>query len=222
MKNIIFIFFCLACIITNTCFALVQTKTTLKSNNTNSQINQNNILPIGTSTKFTAGVAECQQQKNNSNVCVYSDNATFISGNKKLLAPTITVYRDKHNQIEKIVADADKKGNQACYQGGFDVQDKTNSNKKNIASAKEDSMDKQNLIIAHANKITIYTAKNLMLLEGNADIVKNDDIMNGDYLEYNMQQQTIFSKPNNDNGLTTIVFNQKSVPNQIHNYETGI
>lgn len=205
MKKLVFLTYMIlgfSCCISNisVCFASNETQKT-----------QESIMPIGTEkTEFTAGMAECQQSKDESNICVYSDHAIFTSGKKKLWAPTITVYRNSQNEITKIVAIADKKGNKAYYQGELNAEENSKSNQPKPQ------------INAHANKITIYVKNNLMDLEDEAYAVKNHEVITGDYLEYDMQKQTIFAKPIQQDGITTILFNQKNLHINKQNLEQNL
>jgi len=178
----------------------------------NSLAYANTDKPISNNTpaQFSAGSAECRQENNNTNTCTYRQNAQFIDKDTKLNAPTIIVYRDQNNQTKEIQAIGDNFGNKAYYHGIV------NPEQTNPQKAKNTNVKNETPVDAVANIIIIYPPKNLMTLEGQAKVVRNQDIITGSYLEYDMIKQTILAKPTVEE-LTTILFQQRraSKPNEI-------
>jgi lipopolysaccharide transport protein LptA len=146
--------------------------------------------------EFKSDLAECTQNKNE-NVCTYSGQAYFAQGGMKLWAPMITVYRDATSKITKIIAQGDGKGNQGHYHS---IPSQEQQKEKSEANSEP--------VDAQADAIRIYPPKNLMVLEGHAQITRTHDQMSGSYIEYDTSKQTIFTKPL-PSELTTIILYPK-------------
>lgn len=137
--------------------------------------------------EFKSDLAECSQQKKE-NICTYSGQAYFAQGDTKLWAPTITVYRDATNKIVKIIAKGDDDGNQGHYHS---------------APSQSEPLD------AQADVIRLYPPKNLMVLEGHAQVTRKHDKMSGSYIEYDTSKQTVFTKPAASERTTIILYPKK-------------
>ena len=113
-------------------------------------------------TKLVSDSAVCKRQEKNITVCTYFNNANFTQKDTDLKADQITVYR-VGEKINKIVA----RGKKSFYNGV--------SNENNQP------------IHASAEVITIYPDKNLMILEGDGQILTGEDRYGGPYIKYNFK-----------------------------------
>lgn len=127
-------------------------------------------------TMYKANQAKCQEKDN---LCIYTGDAKFNQGTSLLEAPNISIYRDKINTIQKIIAT----GMPAHYQT---INDQT---KKPLN--------------ATAQKIEIFPLQNLMTLTGTAEIDEEQNKFTSDYIKYDIKKQIIMSLPK-QNSLTTI------------------
>jgi lipopolysaccharide export system protein LptA len=107
--------------------------------------------------------AHCERT-NGSDLCIYTGNVVIKQGTGILEAPQVTIYK-KYAKISKIEAI----GRKAHYHVNVD--------------------DKNKVIDALANSITLYPEKNLMVLEGDGEITEDQSKFTGPYLEY------VFKKP---------------------------
>lgn len=146
---------------------------------------------------FSAANAFCQQAADGGNVCVYQKNAKFIEENTKLWAPEIRVYRDTDGQLVKIEALADNQHHKAHYQGLVDADEKNKPNQKKPVDA-------------NANDITIYPSKNLVLLNGDAYIKSERDVVTGAHIEYNLQKHTMLVDSGTAGDHSTITLNSST------------
>lgn len=211
------------------CTILPATAINATSNNDNSDTSSIVANAINFAT-FNSAIAECKQEDDGSNVCIYREKASFLDKQAKLWAPTIEVHRDATNKIIKIVAIAIS-NNKAYYQSLAEVIKKsaiTSTNKSNKSKQIEknkkydDNNDDNNRDIgmdAHADIITIYPDKHLVFLDGNASITQHGDTITSSHLEYDMNKQAITSKPQKKNEVTTIVLRPR---NQVNNESTPI
>ena len=111
--------------------------------------------------RLTSKSATCKR-KNFETICIYSGNALFNQGTTTLRAQQITIYKKTGQKINKIVASGER------------------SHYSTILENKQQ-------IDANANLITIYTDRNLMVLEKDGAIVVGQDKYSGPYIEYKLK-----------------------------------
>lgn len=110
-------------------------------------------------TKLSSNSAICRRQ-NNENICSYLGNAKLNQGKTNLQAEQIVIYKTANDKINKIVAS----GKHSHYSATMDKDKKP--------------------INADADLITIYPKKNMMVLEGNGQVVAGQDKYSGPHIEY--------------------------------------
>lgn len=147
--------------------------------------------------EYSADSASCQQKKNLDVLCTYMGSAKFDQGETHLKAPEIIVYKNSLNQIYQIFA----LGNivdRAYYDSVYEPPHPDETQSKQTTK----------IVNAKANVIKIFPLKNLVTLNGQAHIEQNKDIIEGSYIEYDINKQTVISTPQN-NEHTTIILNTK-------------
>jgi len=110
-------------------------------------------------TKLSSDSATCLRQ-NDENICIYLGNAKLNNGETNLQAQQITIHKINSGKINKIVAS----GKHSHY------SDVMNDNKKAVS--------------ADADLITIYTQKNMMVLDGDSTATVGQDKYSGPHIEY--------------------------------------
>jgi lipopolysaccharide transport protein LptA len=110
-------------------------------------------------TKLVSNSAVCKSQ-DEGNICSYLGNAVLTQGATKLQAQQITVYREINGKISKIVAS----GKHSRYSSIMGKEKK--------------------IINASANLIIIYPDKNMLILEGNGNIISGQDKYSAPHIEY--------------------------------------
>lgn len=140
--------------------------------------------------QFGADSAECSQQKNGETVCNYAGNAVFDQVDSHLTAPQIDVYRDLKGSIYQIIAF----GGRAHF--ATKMQSQADGNQRKA-------------VVADANSIKFLLPKSLVVFIGDAKIVRDGDIFTGPYIEYDVNKETILSKPIGKDNLTTIILQPK-------------
>lgn len=152
--------------------------------------------------QFGSNSAECSEstaQGKIDNICIYSGNAKFDQGEMHLYAPKITVYRDAPtNLIYQIIAYGDAT-TKAFYSTVFTPE--------NTAKATHDTGAKK--IKGVANLIKIFPPKNLVTLNGDAEITRENDKFDGEYFEYDIKKQTVLAKPALLGHTKMIIYPQK-------------
>jgi len=150
---------------------------------------------------FSADSAECRQEDSGGNVCTYSENAIFGDKGAKLMAPTIVVYRGVDGQIAKVVA-IGRAAAKAIYSSVENTNSEVAKKNRNVEGNQSNIQNKK--VNANADNIVIYPSKRLAILDGNAVVVQQRDIITGQHLEYDLEKKTVLSKPKKDQGPATV------------------
>lgn len=130
--------------------------------------------------KIATITADSVEYNHKTGVSTYSGNIHATQGTTQLDAKHVIVYRNKKNQITKIIAD----GQLAHYETLLDGQ--------------------KNKIHARAKTIEYYPLKEIIILMGDAIVNFENNHISGQHLSYNLASQTATSTPSS-NGKTTIV-----------------
>ena len=133
---------------------------------------------------YSAASAECQQTQKAESICLYSGNANFIQGDDKLRAQRIAVYRDTANQIYQIIAFGVQAGDRSYYDTLYAL---TNEDKGTASDKKP--------VHAEANVIKLFPLRNKALFIGAAKITRDQDLVTGSYVEYDIEKQTMLARP---------------------------
>lgn len=114
-------------------------------------------------------------------IIIYDGNVDAHQGTSNLSGDKLTIYQTPENKIDYLVTI----GNPAHY--------------NTIPEP-----NKGRLFVV-AQKITYYTEKKIVVLEGKAEVKQDNNLVSGPYIWYDMTNGIVHSKTNNPNERTTVV-----------------